>query len=218
MVKAKKTGKKVFYDVDNPLTSAKVSLLAYSPEELDGQSVKIDLTRSLRGKSFEFKLKIKNKEGKLVGEPVSLWLAGSYIRRAIRKGIDYVEDSFVIECRDAKVVFKPFLITRHKVSRAVRNELRNTSRKFLEAYIKSRSTEELFTEIMNNKIQKELSLRLKKVYPLALCEIRVFEVVGPKTEVKEEKKEAPEKLEVKEVKEKKVKKAAKKEEAVETAA
>ena len=183
MAKLKKGAKKEFYDVEAPLVSTKISLLAYSPEELDGKFVKLDLTRSLRGKALEFKMKIKNESGKLVGEPVSLWLAGSYIRRAFRKGIDYVEDSFVAECKDAKVVVKPFLITRNKVSRAVRRELRNTGRKFLEGHFKTREVLELFNDIMSNKLQKELSFKLKKIYPLALCEIRVFEVVrGEKIE------------------------------------
>jgi len=35
---------------------------------------------------------------------------------------------------------------------------------------------EVASEVMANKIQKELSLKLKKIYPLALCEIRVLEL------------------------------------------
>ena len=34
----------------------------------------------------------------------------------------------------------------------------------------------MFEEILRNKIQKELSLKLKKIYPLSLCEIRVLKV------------------------------------------
>ena len=37
-----------------------------------------------------------------------------------------------------------------------------------------------FNEIITNKIQKELSLKIKKIYPLALCEIRRFEVLPVK--------------------------------------
>jgi ribosomal protein S3AE len=39
---------------------------------------------------------------------------------------------------------------------------------------------ELFSDIMVGKIQKELSLKLKKIYPLALCEIRILEIVNKK--------------------------------------
>ena len=69
------------------------------------------------------------------------------------------------------------MITRNKVSRAVRKELKDTGRKFVESYIKTRDSKEVFEDILTNKIQKELFLKLKKIYPLALCEIRIFELV-----------------------------------------
>lgn len=178
MVKSKSNIKKKFFEVVAPLISSKISLYSASLEELEGKIVKLDLTRILRGKSFELKLKVKKEGGELVAEPISLWLSGSYIRRMIRNGIDYVEDSFVVECKDGKVVVKPFLITRHKVSREVRKNLRSAARKHLENFIKIRTTKELFSEIMSNRVQKEMSLELKKIYPLALCEVRVFEIVS----------------------------------------
>jgi len=184
MVKSGKIEKKGFFEVTSSITAAKIQLYSSSQEELDGKIVKIDLTRSLRGKSLELKLKVKTEAGKLIGNPVSLELAGSYIRRAFRKGADYVEDSFFAECKDSKVLIKPFMLTRNKVSRAIRQALRKNSRDFLTSYLKARTTREIFTDIMTNKIQKELSLKLKKVYPLALCEIRIFEIIGEKAALK----------------------------------
>lgn len=175
--KIKKGGKKGFYEVKAPLVSAKISLYGAGAESFDGKIVKLDLSRSLKGKSFEFKLKITAKGDNLTAEPVSLNLVNSYIRRVMRKGTDYVEDSFVGECKDTKVKIKPFLITRRRVSRAVRRALRETSRKHLEGYLKTRSSKEIFSEIMANKLQKQLFAKLKKVYPLSLCEIRRFEIM-----------------------------------------
>ena len=103
----------------------------------------------------------------------------------MRRGSDYVEDSFEVECKDAKAVVKPFMITRNRVSRAVRNALRIETKKYLEGYSKTRSAKEFFTEITTNKIQRDLSFKLKKIYPLALCEIRMFKLL-----------EEPKKLEV----------------------
>ena len=183
MAKSAKIQKKGFFDVSSSLTASKISLYAASIQELNGKIIKLDLTRSLRGKSLELDLKTKVEGEKLIAEPVSLELAGSYIRRAIRKGSDYVEDSFHAKCKDANVVIKPFMLTRNKVSRAIRRAIRNSSRDYLLSHLKTRTTKEVFNEIMTNKIQKELSLKLKKIYPLALCEIRFFEVV-------EEKKQA----------------------------
>jgi ribosomal protein S3AE len=99
-----------------------------------------------------------------------------FLRRMVRKGTNYVEDSFVTECQDAKIIIKPFLITRRKVSRAVRTALRKKAKEELINYVKDKTSEELFDEVLKNQIQRPLSQKLKKIYPLSLCEIRVFEI------------------------------------------
>ncbi|MBI2632742.1 hypothetical protein HYW75_07090 [Candidatus Pacearchaeota archaeon] len=198
--KTQKIQKKEFFEVKVPMTTVKIMLYATSKEELINRIVRIDLTRILRGKSLELRVRVKKEGDDLIGFPTDIELMGSYIRRMFRKGIDYVEDSFNAKCRDMNVVIKPFMITRNKVSRAIRNELRKKSRDFLEGRLKTRNASEIFTEIITNKIQKELSLKLKKIYPLALCEIRMFKILGPIENEKEnlnEKKETASKKVVK---------------------
>ena len=185
----KKGMKKGFYEVEAPITAMKISLYGGAPEEFDGKTVILDLTKVLRGKSFELRMRIRNDTGKLAATPISLKLAGSYIRRAMHRGIDYVEDSFESECRDAFVRIKPFLITRKNVSRSVRNALRETTKKQILSYIKIRSLKELFSDIMTNKLQKGMISKLKKIYPLAMCEIRTFEFIKEKKETDAEKSE-----------------------------
>lgn len=209
--KTQKIQKKEFFEVKVPMTTTKVMLYASSKEELINRIVKIDLTRNLRGKSLELRVRVKKDGGDLIGIPTDIELMGSYIRRMFRKGIDYVEDSFNTDCRDMNVIIKPFMITRNKVSRAIRNELRKKARDFLERRLKIRNAGEIFTEIITNKIQKELSLKLKKIYPLALCEIRMFKILGPKENEEEnlpDKKEPASKKVVKtdkEIKEENIK-------------
>lgn len=202
--KPKKGGKKSFYDVEAPITASKISLYGSSMDEFDGRVVILDLTKSLRGKNLELRMKIKYEEGKLIANPVSASLTGAFIRRSMRRGIDYVEESFKCDCVDAVVIVKPFLIARRRVSRSVRNVLRYTARNHIEAYLKVRSAKEIFSDIMTNKLQKGLALRLKKIYPLAMCEIRVFEVERYKEDSEIEKDEKKsrkktEKLEIEEV-------------------
>jgi len=180
--KAKRGARKKFFEVEVPLVSSKVHLYGADASDLDGRIVKLDLTRSLKGKAFEFKLRVVADGEKLSGEPVSLILAGSYIRKSVRKGSDYVEDSFDGECKGGKAKVKFILVTRNRVSRAVRKALREGARKYLIAYLKTRTERELFSEIMANKLQRQLSSKLKKIYPLAMCEIRWFEVLREKEE------------------------------------
>jgi ribosomal protein S3AE len=171
---------KAFFEVKAPLTSTKISLYAYSPESLVGKKVRLDLTRSLKGKNAEILMKIEKNEEGLVAIPVRFSLIQGFIRRIVRKGVDYVEDSFVTQCRDGEVVVKPFLITRKHVSRNIRKNLRNTAKEFLQGHMKVRTAMELFNEIISNKVQRLLAQKLKKIYPLAACEIRVFEVIPGK--------------------------------------
>lgn len=186
MAEQKKKGKNVqkqFFEMKVPLTSSKVVLYGSSVEALDGSYVKLDLTRALRGKNLELGIRARTIDGELHGNPESLSLLGSYIRRVMRTGVNYVEDSFNAKCKDCELIVKPFLITRNKVSRALRNALRKEAKEYLTSYLTLRTKLEIFSDIMSNKVQKELSLKLKKLYPLALCEIRILKIVPEKKQI-----------------------------------
>lgn len=159
-----------------PVLGKETQLYSYNIDELNGRTITYDLTRMLRGKSVLMKLEVKVKGEKAVAYPKELKILPYFIRRMMRKGTNYVEDSFSVECKDARIRIKPFLITRKKVSRAVRKTLREKAKEELTKYVKDKKAEEIFKDILNNKIQKSLSLKLKKIYPLSLCEIRRFRV------------------------------------------
>lgn len=186
--RAKMVEKKKFFEIELPLIKQKAELLASSENELNGRTIKIDLTRKLRGKSLEIIFKIIEKESKIKAEPCRLHLLGYFIRRMMRTSINYVEDSFQAECKNAVLRIKPFLITRKKVSRAVRKALRNKAKEEIINTAKDKNYEELFSEIISGKLQKSLSLKLKKIYPLALCEIRDIFIEKRKEEIVKEEK------------------------------
>lgn len=168
--------KKRFYDVEMPLINKETQLLAYEIAELDNKYIKYDLTRILRGKSILVQFKVSVKDNKAVATPKGIVLMPYFLRRMIRKGTDYLEDSFSTECKDAIIEIKPFFITRRKVSKRVRRGLRDKAKEELKKYVKDKTSERIFEEILKNKMQKELSQILKKIYPLSLCEIRSLKV------------------------------------------
>ncbi len=185
--------KKKFFDVSIPLINSTSELLAYEISSLNNKKIKIDLTRQLRGKSIEVNFKVKVKDGKAIAEPIELTLLPFFIRRMFRKSISYIEDSFIIECKDSFLRVKPFLITRKRVSRSIRNALRNETKNWLIDYSKDKKGTEIFSDIVGNRLQKGLSLKLKKIYPLALCEIRMLNI--EKLKEQEELKITVEKVE-----------------------
>ncbi len=168
--------KRKFFDVEIPLIGKTTQLYAYEIGDLDKRIIKYDLTRILRGKSIMLQLLVKVKESEIKTIPTEIKLMSCYLKRMVRKGTNYVEDSFSTECKNAKIKIKPFLITRRKVSRAVRKALRNKAKEEIISYTKDKDSEEIFNDILKNKLQKQLSLILKKIYPLSLCEIRVLKV------------------------------------------
>jgi len=204
MAKAKK--KQKFFDVDMPILSKETQLYGYAIEDFHGKSIKYDLTRFLRGKNMILKLKVQVDDGKATSYPIELNLLSPYLRRMVRKGTNYVEDSFSIETKNAKVKIKPFLITRKKVSRVVQKALREKAHEELTKDLGGKSTQTIFEELLQNKIQKSLSLVLKKIYPLSLCEIRVFKIEKEFEKPVKETKEKPVKKETEKPKEKKAEK------------
>lgn len=182
-------------------------------EELNQKTIKLDLTRQLRGKGLTMTLRLFNSNGNLIGVPNKLELVTTYIRRMMRKRTDYVEDSFKAQCADIRVIIKPLLITRKRVSRAVRRNLRNTAREFLLEYLKEKDFNEICEELLEGSLQKTLLPKLKKVYPLSFCDIRVFETkeiqkIDLKKASERKIEEQPEEIEEKEEKVEEVKEKA----------
>jgi ribosomal protein S3AE len=173
--------KKKFYDIEIPLVNKETVARCFEIEELNNKYINYDLTRILRGKGTLLTLKIKVQDKKAVAEPLALQVLPFYIKRAIRKGTNYVEDSFFSNTKENKVRIKPILVTRKKVSRAVRKALRDLCKKELINYLNKTDTNGVFKDILENSIQKELSVKLKKVYPLAYVDIRVFKVYGERS-------------------------------------
>src|SRR3989344_3978449 len=221
MAKAAKliTKRRKFFEIDVPILETKFELIGNSIKELENRTLKLDLTRQLRGKGVEAKFKIIIKDDKAIAIPQKIKLMSYFIKRMIRKKIIYVEDSFTTPSQESMIEVKPFLITRKKVSRVIRKTLRNKTKNWLEDYVSQKTDEEIFNEILSNRLQKPLSLTLKKTYPLSLCEIRILEVKRklnsdeiPKIKKEKEKEEKKEKEEtfidqLKEIEDEKIKKA-----------
>jgi len=166
--------RKKYVGVEIPILDSQVEVLG-TLENLKGKTIKLDLTRKMRGKGLTIKFKIFRHGDKLFAIPKSMELVKAYIRRMMRKRTDYIEDSFITKCADFRAVVKPFLITRKRVSRVVRKNLRNTAREFLVDYLKDREYNEICKELLDGNLQKTMLPKLKKVYPLSFCDIRIFE-------------------------------------------
>jgi len=200
MAQAKR--KQKFFDVEIPIIQKTTQLRAFELEDLNGKFIKYDLTRLLRGKSMILSAIVKVQGDKAIAIPRKTQILPYVLKRMVRKGTRYVEDSFDAECADAKLRIKPFLVTRRRVSRKVRKALREKAKEELIAYVKEKTSVQLFEELLDNRIQKPLSLKLKKIYPLSTCEIRVMQATFNEDAPKKEIAKAKEEKSAEEVKEK----------------
>ena len=192
--------KKKFHPVQIPLLNKEIELLGREGE-FDGKYVKLDLTNTLRGKGLEIKFIVKESKNEITTSPKEAYLQGFYIRRMMRKGTDYVEDSCLVECKDHRIRIKPLLITRKRVSRRVLRGLREKARSEIINYVKDKSFDNLVLDVMNGKLQKELMPKLKKIYPLGMCEIRFIGIRDLSEQEKYEEEQSKEEIEKEKIKE-----------------
>lgn len=169
--------KRKLFDIYLAAADITVQIFGASPEALKDKIIALDLTRFLKGKSCEAKFHIIKKDDKLIGEIFSFSIPQSYIRRLIGHDISIIEDSFIVKSSNGKLRIKPFLITRNKVHRSVRTELRKQAKEEVEAFCTNKSKEEIFNATINSTIQRIMLKKLKKIYPLGICELRKVEIV-----------------------------------------
>jgi ribosomal protein S3AE len=168
--------KKRFFEVDIPIINKTTYLYAYTLKDTEKRIIKYDLTRILKGKNALLSTEVRIDGEKATSIPKKFEIVQTFIRKVVRKRTNYVEDSISLECKDAQIRIKPLLVTRRKISKRVRKALREKTKEELLDYSKNKKVDEIFSDTLKSILQKSLSLKLKKIYPLSLCEIRILNV------------------------------------------
>jgi ribosomal protein S3AE len=108
------------------------------------------------------------------------------MRRITRKGTDYSEGSFITRCKDQKIKIKFTAITRKRVKKRVLKGLRKLAKEELIKWAEKNKFDKLVEEIIFGDIQKNLSIKLKKIYPLSTFEIKAIKILKEKYEEQEQ--------------------------------
>ena len=107
--------KKKFYEVEIPMFNEKFEVYLNSLESIKDKTIKLDVTRKLKGKSVEAIFTVKVENNKAYADPKKITLLPFFINHMMHKGISYVEDSFKAQTKESEVIIKPFIIPRKKV-------------------------------------------------------------------------------------------------------
>ncbi len=174
------------------------------PRLLIGKIIRVNLmgiTRDMKKQNINMTFRVNGlKENKAETEVTGYKIMPAFIKRIIRRDRNNLHDSFVCKTSDEKNVrLKPLIITVNKTKGAVINSLMNALRTNLREYVRKITYKELVNELVSHKLQSNLKIPLRKIYPLRSFEIKEMILETEKKAVgKKEKPKLEEKVEVKE--------------------
>jgi ribosomal protein S3AE len=150
-----------------------------NPANVIGKVVKVNLmnlTGDPKKQSFSARFKVtKSEDAGAEADFIGYAMSNSQAKRMVRRATDKVEDSFLIQTKDnATVRIKPVLVTRNSTNKSVLTALRKKSKEFITERSKATDYTNLVSEILTGRLQKDLRLSLKKIYPTNIVEIKAL--------------------------------------------
>ena len=163
--------------------------LVTEPEVLVGRCIDVSLMVVIgdpQKQNIHVKFKITRIDnGVAHTELLAYRLMPTAAKRLMRRNKDKIDDSFVLETSDKKIVrIKPIVVLRNKTTGSVLTAMRMLVRAHLARKISKIPAEKLFTEIIGKQLQREAQKILRRLYPVGICEIRSLELI-PVEKVKE---------------------------------
>ncbi len=156
--------------------------LVEEPAQLVGRTIKVNLMTLVndpKKQHVHLVFKLVQVKGDVVeGDVTGYEVSNAFVKRMVRKGNQKIEDSFIAVSKEGKqFVVKPLFVVRHKVKGSVGTSIRKTVRAFLTEAFKDEDKETIFHAAISNKIQSELRSLVKKIYPVAACELKVLKTL-----------------------------------------
>lgn len=150
------------------------------PELAIGKTIKINLmqvTGEIKAQNINAKFEVfEFKENVLRTKITGYSYLSSSLKRLVRRRMTKVDDSLVIMTKDdVKVRIKPLVLTRGKVSRSVEMAMRALVKKLVIDAVSKKPYEELFADVIKNRLQIEVKNTLMKLNPVKTVIIRVLQ-------------------------------------------
>ncbi len=157
--------------------------LAYEPASMEGRSVTTNLmvlTGNMKKQDINVTFKVDRVKGDTAFTRVDKYeVAPAGLKRKVRRQKDRIDESFQCVTKDNKLVrLKPMILTAIKTSRLVRSALRKHVTQFLRVYVRKVDYDSLVMDVVNEKLQREILGRCKKIVPTRFVIIRVLKYVG----------------------------------------
>ncbi|MBI4154220.1 hypothetical protein HY501_02700 [Candidatus Woesearchaeota archaeon] len=152
---------------------------AFEAEQVLGRVIVANLstlTRDMRKQSTSLSFKVKEIKGADAHtEVVKYELNPIHIKRLVRKGRSKIDDSFMAETKDkVKVRIKPLLLTKCITQKGIVTAVRLKAREVLAQELQKMTYGEFVLATASGNLMKTVKAEAKKVYPLAIAEMRLF--------------------------------------------
>ena len=184
----RKKGKKHWYTVVAPKQFQNTKLgetCAYSSDGLLGKSLKANLmtlTNDPKRQSVTLSFRINEVvNNNCITNVTHYAINNTHIKRLIRKASNKLESSFLVKTKDNITYrIKPIILTRHRANKSTLTALRKRAQEVIQQFIAGVDSQDVFTQLITHKLQMETKNTIKKIYPVAVCEIKSFTLVAEK--------------------------------------
>lgn len=121
------------------------------------------------------------KDDKIKTSIVGLKMSQHAVKRFMLKKREKIDESFLAKTKDGKKIrVKAVAVTKARTKGSVIAALHNALKANTIAIIAKTNYEELYNEILAKTIQKKISMSLKKIYPITVCELRWISLIPQK--------------------------------------
>ncbi len=154
----------------------------FEPEQALGRTVTVNLMTLTRDPKKQDKLVSFVIDGKTESMFTTFFksykMMPSAVKRLVRRNKSKVTDSFMVFTKDKRELqLKPVLVTRTKVNRSVKSDLRKECKLLAKEFLLKLDYEHFLSLLITDKFQKQLQEELKKITPLSACRIRMMILV-----------------------------------------
>jgi ribosomal protein S3AE len=180
-----KIRKKKWYQIVGPPLFSNMVLgetTGYELSEGIGKTLIVNLmtvTGDVKNQSVNLTFKVTSvQHDQLLAEPVGYVLSPSFIKRVVRRRHSRLDEAYSLTTSDGKkVVIKPLMITRTLANRSVLSALRRECKKAVAAAVAASTYDDLLSDVITTKFQKETRKGLTKVYPLKSFEVKKCQLI-----------------------------------------
>lgn len=159
--------------------------MVVEPAEMVGKTMTLSLmtlTGDLKKQNINVKFKVVGThDNQAITEVVGYALSPSSIKRFVRRSRRRIDCSFVCKTADDKAVrLKPFIVTAFDCSRSLGSAIQKRVIECLVREVTKKEYKHVVRDLVEGRLQGRLYDALKKISPLKIASIRIFEIVDPK--------------------------------------